>query len=126
LNGEHILLTKNQIATRARLSFGSNYTLNNLIDKLPLAGPKWSVKAVTITGDRPGPDGKPLTEVVELWHRDIIGVIRELLENHTYRKDLVFAPREEWNDAEHTERKYNEMWTGNWWKNLQVSIVESA
>ncbi|KAG9122401.1 hypothetical protein FRC07_001227, partial [Ceratobasidium sp. 392] len=109
------------IVSRARLSFGSNYTLNNLIDALPLAGPKWNVKAVKVTGDKLGPDGEPVTEIVELWHRDILGVIRELLENHTYGRDLVFAPCEKWNDAEHTERVYDEMWTGDWWKRLQES-----
>ncbi|KAG8703498.1 hypothetical protein FRC08_002802 [Ceratobasidium sp. 394] len=109
------------IVARARLSFGSNYTLNNLIDALPLAGPKWNVKAVKITGDKLGPDGKPLTETVELWYRDILGVIQELLENHTYGKDLVFAPCEKWNDAKQTERVYDEMWTGDWWKRLQVN-----
>ncbi|KAG8730952.1 hypothetical protein FRC10_002161, partial [Ceratobasidium sp. 414] len=109
------------ILARARLSFGSSYTLNNLIDALPLAGPKWNVKAVKITGDKLGPDGKPLTEIVELWHRDILGIIQELLENHTYGKDLVFAPCEKWNDADHTERVYDEMWTGDWWKRLQES-----
>ncbi|QRV85193.1 hypothetical protein RhiJN_13211 [Ceratobasidium sp. AG-Ba] len=109
------------IAARARLSFGSNYKLNQLLDNLPLAGPKWDVKAVKITGDKLGPDGKPITETVELWHRDILGVIRELVENDTYGKHLVFAPRTEWNDAEQTERKYDEMWTGDWWQKLQTS-----
>ncbi|KAG8730682.1 hypothetical protein FRC10_002416, partial [Ceratobasidium sp. 414] len=109
------------IIARARLSFGSSYTLNNLIDALPLAGPKWNVKAVKVTGDKLGPDGKPLTEIAELWYRDIVGVIQELLENHTYGKDLVFAPCEKWDDADHTERVYDEMWTGDWWKKLQES-----
>ncbi|KAG9084030.1 hypothetical protein FRC06_004268, partial [Ceratobasidium sp. 370] len=111
------------IIARARLSFGSNYTLNNLIDALPLAGPKWNVKAVRVTGDKLGPNGQRVTQVVELWYRDILGVIQELLENHTYGKDLVFTAREKWNDAEHTERVYDEMWTGDWWKKLQESGV---
>ncbi|CAE6452458.1 unnamed protein product [Rhizoctonia solani] len=109
------------IASRAGLSFGSNYTLNKLLDRLPLAGPKWEVKAIKVTGDKLGPDGKHVTEIVELWHRDILGVIRELLENLLYGKDLVFAPCEEWNDEERTERKYEEMWTGDWWRKLQTS-----
>ncbi|CAE6492373.1 unnamed protein product, partial [Rhizoctonia solani] len=110
------------IVSRGGLSFTSNYTLNKLLDDLPTAGPKWNVKAVTITGDKIGPDNKPVIEKVELWFRDILGVIQELLENHTYGKDLVFAPREEFNDPEKTERKYDEMWTGDWWMRLQVSI----
>jgi hypothetical protein len=95
--------------------------LNNLLEELPTAGPKWAVKPVTIVGDLKGPDGEPLQEVVELWTRDIIAVIRELLENTTYGNDMVFAPGPEWNDAEKTERKYTEMWTADWWLNLQVS-----
>ncbi|KEP47459.1 hypothetical protein V565_154940, partial [Rhizoctonia solani 123E] len=115
-----ILLKLPIIAARARLSFGSNYKLNKLLAKLPLAGPKWNVKAVTITGDKIGPDNKPIVEKVELWFRDILGVIRELLGNHIYGMDLVFAPRQAFNDAAKTQRVYDEMWTGDWWLRLQV------
>jgi hypothetical protein len=73
---------------------------------------------VTITGNKVGPDGKKLKEVLELWSRDIIGVIRELLENSTYGNNLVFVPCREWSGA---ERKYGEMWTGEWWWKVQVS-----
>ncbi|CAE6472817.1 unnamed protein product [Rhizoctonia solani] len=116
-----ILLKLPIIASRAQLSFGSNYKLNKLLDELPLAGPKWDVKAVTITGDKIGPDNEPIVEKAELWYRDILGVIRELLGNHIYGMDLVFAPRQEFEDTEKTQRVYDEMWTGDWWLRLQTS-----
>jgi hypothetical protein len=92
-----------------------------LLDNLPLAGPKWNVKAVTVTGDIIGPDNKPIVEKLELWFRDILGVIQELLGNHIYGMKLVFAPRKKFSDEEKTQRVYDEMWTGDWWLKLQVS-----
>ena len=106
---------------RAGLSFRSNYQLNKLFEALPTAGPKWRSHIVKITGDLVGPDGKQLTEDSEMWSRNILEVIQELLENVTYGKDMVFAPKYEYNDAEKTNRSYSEMWTGDWWKEIQVS-----
>lgn len=60
-----------------------------------------------------------------MWSRDIIEVIKELLGNATYGKDMVFAPQDEFNDAEKTERRYTEMWTADWWKKIQVCELEN-
>lgn len=71
-----------------------------------------------IEGNIVGPDGKMLTEDVEIWMRDILELIQELLENITYGDQLVFAPAEEFVGA---NNQYDNMWTGEWWLKLQVS-----
>jgi hypothetical protein len=115
----------NQIASRAGLSFRSNYALNKLLDKLPTAGPRWRRIEKTITGDINGGDGKPLTEVIEIWVRNILDVIRELLGNVAYGKKLVFVPRRVYLDPDGTQRKIDEMWTADWWWEIQVSTYRS-
>jgi hypothetical protein len=104
------------------LSFTSNYTLNRLLDKLPPAGPKWRCKVKTIVGDVIGPDGKPVTEDVEIWVRDVMDLVREILGNPAYGKQLVFAPRRVYLDKDKKERKIDEMWTADWWWKIQVSM----
>lgn len=62
-----------------------------------------------------------MTDEVELWKRDVIEVVQELLENTTYGDKLVFAPQPTFLDANQTEQSYGEMWTGEWWLKIQVS-----
>lgn len=94
--------------------------LNKLFDQLPTVGPKWKSCIVKITGDIIGPDREKLTEEAEMWSHDIIEVIKELLGNATYGKDMVFAAQDQFNDVEKTERRYTEMWMADWWKKIQV------
>jgi hypothetical protein len=89
---------------------------------MPTAGPEWKRDKFTIEGDLKDPDDEPLTEEVEMWSRNILDVIQELLENNVYGDKLVFAPRREYNDISQNERRYSEMWTADWWWNLQVCI----
>lgn len=103
------------------MSFRSNYALNKLLDKLPAPGPEWKRYKKTITGDLRGPDGEFLTEDVEMWYRDIIALVREIIGNSTYGSHLVFAPKIEYVDDAQTERKYDEMWMADWWLAVQVS-----
>ncbi|KAF8600791.1 hypothetical protein BDV93DRAFT_546232 [Ceratobasidium sp. AG-I] len=125
-NSREKLIKLPLIATRAGLSFKSNYRLNVLLDELPTAGPKWRSRLIRIEGDIMGPDGEPIVEEVELWTRDILEVIQELLENVTYGKDMVFEPRTEYSDADRTERCYTEMWTGDWWRKIQDMLPLGA
>ncbi|KAF8600174.1 hypothetical protein BDV93DRAFT_559654 [Ceratobasidium sp. AG-I] len=114
------------IVEHAKLSFRSNYKLNQLFDALPTAGPKWRPHIVKITGDIIGPDGERLTEETEMWSRNILELIQELLENITYGEDMVFATQFEYNDAAKTNRSYSEMWTGDWWQKIQDKLPLGA
>lgn len=65
--------------------------------------------------------GNMLTEEVEIWVRDILDVIPELLGNAVYAKKLVFVPRRVFLNNDGTERKIDEIWTADWWLKIQVS-----
>jgi hypothetical protein len=112
-----------QISERCGLSFSSNYSLNKLLDKLPAAGPRWQRIVKKIEGTLPGPEpGTFLQEEVEIWVRDIIEVIRELIGNTAYGQKLVFVPQRVYLNGDQSQRQINEMWTADWWWRIQVSF----
>ncbi|CCO36287.1 hypothetical protein BN14_10419 [Rhizoctonia solani AG-1 IB] len=114
------------IAECAGLSFASNYALNKLLDKLPVAGPKWRRIKRKIEGNICGKDGKRLTKIVEIWMRDILEVVKELLGNIAYGKQLVFVPQKIYLDGTGGQRKIDEMWTADWWNEIQAKLPPGA
>ncbi|KAG9087059.1 hypothetical protein FRC07_012922, partial [Ceratobasidium sp. 392] len=112
-------LIKLPIMERCRLSFANNYALNKLLDQLPSAGPRWTRISKKIVGTIQSADGKNLEEEIEIWVRDVVEVVRELIGNTTYGKKLVFVPqRVEIGGS----RKIDEMWTGDWWMRIQEKL----
>ena len=102
----------------------SNYKFVQKIDELP--NPlKWIYDRVTVTGDKIGEDGKVLTQIVDLWKRDPVDVIRELLSRPAFRELLVFAPERRFLDRERQSRVIDEMWTAEWWWDIQVSVGDT-
>lgn len=61
-------------------------------------------------------------EVIELWKRNPVECIRELLANTTFRDDIRYEPEQLFEDEEGLKRMFSEMWTADLWENLQVSI----
>jgi hypothetical protein len=61
-----------------------------------------------------------MVEELELFHRDPVECIQELLSNPMFKDVLQYSPLQVFVDEECTERIYNEMWTCNWWWDLQV------
>ncbi|KAJ7073650.1 hypothetical protein C8F01DRAFT_970896 [Mycena amicta] len=69
-----------------------------------------------------------MVEVLELWHRDPLDCVRELLGNPNFANAQTFTPM--WlfrsvdpSMGEGINRHYDEMWTGTWWWDTQVSVV---
>lgn len=108
-----------QINKNLNLSFTSHYTLYNRINTLP-GGPEWQKDTVTIYSNRRNRRGKQLQEKLEVWFRDPVEVIKDLLAQPAFADLLVFEPRETYLDETRSERAFHEMWTGDWWINLQV------
>lgn len=63
------------------------------------------------------------TEELELWYRDPIDVVRELMGNPVFRDVMHYSPEQVYRDKDCKERVVNEMWTGHWWWEMQVSLV---
>lgn len=61
-----------------------------------------------------------MVEEVELWSRDPIECIRELLGNPAFKDCMRYAPERVFEDKEGEVRVFDEMWTADWWWDTQV------
>lgn len=104
------------------LSFKNHTQLLEAIDLLP-GGPEWKCQPVTVTGDQIGLDGAEIKEELELWFRDPVECIRELIGNPLFQAKMVFAPEKLYEDEGGEEEVRNEMNTGKWWWQIQVSTT---
>lgn len=106
------MLTWKQIRDRAQPSFHNAYGLYKKVDALPTDGPGWSCEKVHLPNDEPS---------AELWLRDPVDAIRELISNPAFADKLVYAPEKLFKDADKTNRVLEEMNSGDWWWSTQVS-----
>lgn len=86
------------------------------------SGPEWKCRMFRIPGDL-DKEGKEQVEVVELWYRNILDVLAELLGDPELVKEAIFAPRKLYTDDTKTNRIYSEAMTGNWAWETQVRFV---
>lgn len=76
-----------------------------------------------VTGDKEGNGAERQKEVLEFWTRDPIECIQELISNPTYKDHMAYTPERAYDHIDGTSesRIWDEMWTGDWWWNIQVS-----
>lgn len=90
------------------------------IDELPF-GPEFRRETFTITGDILDKDGHRMTEEAVLWTRDPLECIRDLFRNPTFKDCTTYAPCRVYLDDMQEVRVYSELYTCDWWWDLQVS-----
>jgi len=78
-----------------------------------------------VEGDQPDlvkdPSGHVLkTEAIELWHRNPVELVEELIGNPNFRDVMKYAPERKYEDKERKVQVIDEMWTGKWWWEIQV------
>ncbi|KZT33343.1 hypothetical protein SISSUDRAFT_969630, partial [Sistotremastrum suecicum HHB10207 ss-3] len=99
------------------------------IDKLP-TGPDWECERIDVPMDEPEvepEEGTPAApEVVELWKRNPVDCIRELMGNPLFRRCMRYRPEQRYRDAAQQNRVYDEMWSGDWWWDLQKEMPSGA
>ena len=84
-------------------------------------GPGWTYETIDIVGDLIDDETKePMVETVELWKRDPVECIRELIGNPLFKESLHYEPLRLYCDEEGENRIYENMWTANWWWDTQV------
>ncbi|KAI0357940.1 hypothetical protein OH77DRAFT_1316748 [Trametes cingulata] len=110
---------------RTELSFKTKHTFLKTVDRLP-EGTTWLCERFEAVGDEVDEDGQPRVETLELWRRDPVDCIRELLGNPAFREMMRYAPEKLYADPQGQERMYGEMWTGDWWWRLQSMLPEGA
>jgi hypothetical protein len=67
-----------------------------------------------------------MTERHELWRRDPVECIRELIGNPAFKDYISYIPDMVYLDAEGNVRIYDEMWTGDWWWKIQVRSAHTC
>ncbi len=111
---------KRQIKNRLDTSFNSKDQLLQKVNHLP-QGVEWKCTGLNVKGDLKGQDGVEMSELLELWHRDPVECVRELIGNPAFRDSMQFAPERLYEDELGKQEVWNEMWTGQWWWETQVS-----
>ncbi|KAG6806775.1 hypothetical protein H0H92_010073 [Tricholoma furcatifolium] len=100
-------------------SFHNARSLLKRIDSLP-PGPEFHCKVLELKGDERDENGEFRTETVELFFRNPLDVIQELLENPVIGKENCYAPYMVFRNEDGSNREYGEMQTGAWWGETQV------
>ena len=84
------------------------------MDSLPDRAGSWQEKTLFY------PDQPDRTFTVR--YRDPLEAVKTLLGDPAYAQDIVYKPKKIFN---HDNRIWNEMWTGKWWFQAQVSMYVS-
>jgi Plavaka transposase len=97
------------------------------IDNLPTQATGWVCDIVTSPGNQLADNGEPMPpEKLELWRRDPVECLKELMGNPIFKDSMEYAPQKHFMDEEGNNRVFDEMWTGDWWWNTQVSIPSTC
>ncbi|KAG0691880.1 hypothetical protein DFH29DRAFT_1009923 [Suillus ampliporus] len=70
---------------------------------------------VTVRGNREDENGELLEEEVELWSRDPVECVKELIGNPSFKADMAYNPSQSFSDPAGEHRVIDEMWTADWW-----------
>lgn len=100
-------------------SFRNKREFLQAIDALP-RGVDWQCESVALTGDLEDDEGTAQVEDLELWYRDPVECIREILGNPLFRDCTRYAPERLYTKQDGGERVVDECWTGDWWWDVQV------
>ncbi|KZT18788.1 hypothetical protein NEOLEDRAFT_1079352 [Neolentinus lepideus HHB14362 ss-1] len=114
------------IRNRVSPSYHNNRAFLDKIDGLPTQGVKWDCHIVTVAGDKVDEAGEMMTEEVELWSRNPVDCIRELIGNPCFRDVMAYAPEHVFQDEGGKIRIFDEMWTGDWWWDIQGKLPKGA
>ncbi|KAG9015665.1 hypothetical protein FRB90_004553 [Tulasnella sp. 427] len=82
-------------------------------------------ETITVTGDLQDETGQFLTEELEMWRRDPVECVKELIGNPVFRKDLHYRPVKLKKRSNH-KQIFNEAWTANWWWDVQAKLPAGA
>ncbi|KAG6848387.1 hypothetical protein H0H93_000646 [Arthromyces matolae] len=118
------------ITERAQLSYKNKNQFIDKIDSLT-GGTSWSCVEINAKGDLPDiekdPTGQTMRhETVELWFRDPVECVKELVANPAFQETMSYAPEKIFADAEGKMRVINEMNTGDWWWEIQKRLPPGA
>ena len=107
------------------MSFHNSYLYLKKVDQLP-TGLEWHCEVITAQGDIMDENGSCMVEDLELWFRDPVEYVRELLSNPAFIDYISFTPEHVYSNSEGKERIFDEMWTADWWWETQVGQIRAV
>ncbi|KAG1892509.1 hypothetical protein F4604DRAFT_1566002 [Suillus subluteus] len=101
------------VSERLGLSYHNIRGLHKIVNSVP---PRacWKTRELWFKND---PEHKHI-----IYHRNPIDAVKTLLGNPAHTNNIVYRPKRVFTNASRDSRIYNEMWTGDWWNTVQVSI----
>ncbi|KAG2362678.1 hypothetical protein BDR07DRAFT_1451034 [Suillus spraguei] len=108
-----------------KVSFHNNHSFLQRVNNLP-HGPGWSCRKVTVWGNLEDDDRVPLQENVELWSRDPVECVKELIGNPLFKADMAYSPARAYVDRAGQHRVIDKMWTADWWGETQKALPKGA
>ncbi|KAG1814733.1 uncharacterized protein BJ212DRAFT_1447524 [Suillus subaureus] len=102
------------ITDHMKMSFTSKYTLIKAINNLP-CGMELQLKSIHVNGNLHGTNGQHKCEDLELWMRNPVDCIHELMANPEFDGKDSYSPKRVFLDVEGK--------TGEWWWEMQVRAV---
>ena len=82
-------------------SYHNNQAFLKKINALPTQGTGWTCDIVTLKGNQLNEDGEPLpAEKLEMWRRDPVECVQELLGNPALKNYMKYAPERVYEDAD--------------------------
>ncbi|KAL0960754.1 hypothetical protein HGRIS_005776 [Hohenbuehelia grisea] len=109
------------IRNRANLSYKNKKQFLDKIDGLPTFGPEWVQERIIVPGDRVDEGGLLMTEELELWWRNPVECVKELIGNPAFRDSVAFAPEKVFTTEAGRIQIYDEAWSADWWWEIQAS-----
>jgi hypothetical protein len=73
-----------------------------------------------VEGDILNESGASRTETVELWRRNLVECVRELIGNPEFKQYMKYAPYRLYTNEDGTDQCWDEMATGSCWWDIQV------
>lgn len=71
-------------------------------------------------GDQVDEEGHS-SETLEMWTRDPVECVKELIGNPAFAEDVKYAPIRKWKRLGNTKKRvFDEAWTADWWWETQV------
>lgn len=70
---------------------------------------------ITVEGTRTDANGRKQTDELELWKRNAVDIVREIIGNPALRAHIYYAPTKIFTNEKCNEQIFNEMRTAEWW-----------
>ncbi|KAJ7186339.1 hypothetical protein GGX14DRAFT_309528, partial [Mycena pura] len=76
---------------RTKPSYHNNYAFLKKVDQLE-TGPGWKCERITVEGDCLDEEGEVMTEELDLWKRDPVECVQELIGNPAFKDHIAYVP----------------------------------